>query len=139
MTRISTAQAFQGPLDALQRRQRELADTQEQLTSGKRVNRASDDPTAAARAERALAGVSRVAATQRAVEASRVVMAQTEGSLADAGSLLQRARELVVAAGDGAYGDTQRRSIAVELRGLRDQLLAVANRLESEENTTSLM
>jgi flagellar hook-associated protein 3 FlgL len=34
----------------------------------------------------------------------------------------------VVAAGDGAYGDQERRSIAVELRGIREQLLTVANR-----------
>jgi len=128
MNRISTAQAFEAPLLELQRRQKELSESQEQLTTGKRVNRASDDPTAAARAERALAAVSKVQATQRAVEASLHIMSQTEATLADAGDLLQRARELLIAAGDGAYGDTERHSIAGELRGIREQLLVVANR-----------
>jgi flagellar hook-associated protein 3 FlgL len=128
MTRLSTAIAFDAPLQQLQRRQAELADAQLQLTSGKRVARASDDPTAAARAERALAGVSKVQANQRAVEASRALMAQTESALGDAGDLLQRARELLVAAGNGSYSDAERQGIAGELRGLRAQLLTVANR-----------
>jgi flagellar hook-associated protein 3 FlgL len=128
MTRLSTATAFDAPLQQLQRRQEELTESQRQLTSGKRVARASDDPTAAARAERALAGVSKVQANQRAVEASRTLVAQTESALGDAGDLLQRARELLVAAGNGAYGDRERASIAGELRGLRAQLLSVSNR-----------
>ena len=128
MTRISTAQAFGSALQQLQRRQGELDESQLQLISGKRVNRASDDPTAAARAERALATVSRVEADQRGVEASRTLMSQTEGSLGDAANLLQRARELLVAGGNGAYGDAERKSLATELRGIREQLLGVANR-----------
>src|SRR4029453_14458429 len=128
MTRISTAQAFDAPLQQLQRRQAELSEAQLQLTTGKRVNRASDDPTAAARAERALATVSKVQANQRAVDASRTLMSQTESALGDAGDLLQRARELMVAAGNAAYGSPERKSIADEVRGLREQLLAIANR-----------
>jgi flagellar hook-associated protein 3 FlgL len=127
-TRIATAQAFDTSLQQLQRRQADLAEAQMQLTSGKRVNRASDDPAAAARAERALATVSKVEADQRAVDASRSLMTQTESALGDAGDLLQRARELMVSAGDATYSPQQRQSIADELRGLRDQLLAVANR-----------
>ena len=128
MTRISTAQAFGSALQQLQRRQGELDESQLQLINGKRVNRASDDPAAAARAERALASVSRIEADQRGVEASRTLMAQTESSLGDANNLLQRARELLVAGGNGAYGDGERKSLATELRGIRQQLLGVANR-----------
>jgi len=128
MTRISTAQAFDASIEQLQRRQGELIEAQTQLSTGKRVNRASDDPTAAARAERALASISRVDATQRGVEASRALMSQTEGALGDAGELLQRAREALVEAGNGSYGDAQRLVVASELRGIREQLLSIANR-----------
>ncbi|HUG20908.1 flagellar hook-associated protein FlgL [Piscinibacter sp.] len=133
MTRISTAQAFDSSIEQLQRRQSDLIETQTQLSSGKRVNRASDDPTAAARAERALASMSRVDATQRGVEASRALMSQTEGALGDAGELMQRARESLVAAGNGTYSDAQRLGIANELRGIREQLLAVANRSDGAQ------
>ena len=45
--RISAANAFDRSVSNLQLRQRELTEAQEQLTSGKRVQRASDDPAAA--------------------------------------------------------------------------------------------
>lgn len=128
MNRISTSQAFDTSLQQLQKRQTELSEAQQQLTTGKRVNKASDDPTSAARAERALASIARVGADKRGVEASKAMMSQTESSLGDANDLLQRARELIVSAGNGSYGDAQRKSVATELRGIRDQLYAVANR-----------
>ncbi|WP_280151247.1 flagellar hook-associated protein FlgL [Piscinibacter sp. XHJ-5] len=133
MTRISTAQAFDSALQQLQRRQTELSESQQQLTTGKRVNRASDDPTAAARAERALASVSRVEANQRAVDASKALMSMTESALGDSAELLQRARELLIAAGSGSNGDAQRQAIALDLRGIRDQLLSIANRSDGAD------
>ena len=60
------------------------------MTTGKRVSKASDDPAAAARAERAMASIGRTATSQRAVDASKVAMAQTESSLGNAGELMQR-------------------------------------------------
>ncbi|MGZ8260644.1 MAG: flagellar hook-associated protein FlgL [Caldimonas sp.] len=125
--RIATANAYDTGIDTLTRRQAELGALQEQLTTGKRINRASDDPAAAARAERALASIGRSVTSQRAVDASRVLMTQAESTLGDAGALLQRARELMVAAGNASYGDAERAGIADELQSLRDQLLALAN------------
>ena len=129
--RITTAQAFDAGIERLQKRQLELADAQVQLTSGKRVTRASDDPAAAARAERALAQMSRHDADQRALQSSRSAMAQTEGALSDAGELLQQAREALVAAGNASYSDAARKGAAENLAGIRQQLLAVANRGDS--------
>ena len=126
--RISTANAYATTIDTLQQRQQQLSRTQEQLTSGKRVARASDDPVAAARIERALATAARSDADQRALEASRSAMQQSEAALGDAGELLQRVRELMVAAGNGSYIDSDRAKIGQEIAGLRAQLLAVANR-----------
>ncbi len=126
--RIATAQTFDAGIDQLQERQRELARTQQQLTSGKRVERASDDPSAAARAERALASEVRGQASQRALETSRHAMTLTEGALGDASELMQQAREALVAAGNGSYSDAERAGAADRLAALRQQLLAVANR-----------
>jgi len=50
--RISTANTFDSGIDTLLQRQADMAALQNQLTTGKRVNKASDDPAAAARAER---------------------------------------------------------------------------------------
>ena len=126
--RIATSQAYDATINTLMKRQREMSDSQVQLTSGKRVSSASDDPAAAARAERALATIARVDASQRGVQASDALMTQTEGALADAGNLLQRAREALVAAGNASYTDTERKTLSTELRSIREQLLVVANR-----------
>jgi flagellar hook-associated protein 3 FlgL len=125
--RIATANAFDSGIDTLARRQAELNSLQDQLTTGKRVNRASDDPAAAARAERALASIGRSETSQRAVDASKVLMTQAESTLGAAGDLLQRTRELMVSAGNASYGDVERKGIADELQQIRDQLLSLAN------------
>jgi flagellar hook-associated protein 3 FlgL len=126
--RIATANAHARTIETLQQRQQQLSLAQAQLTSGKRVARASDDPSAAARAERALATAARSDADQRALEASRNAMQQAEGALGGAVELLQRSRELLVAAGNGSYSDDERAKIGAELRSLRQQLFALANR-----------
>lgn len=126
--RLSTANLYDASIANLQRRQQALQNQQQQLTSGKRVAQASDDPTGAARAERALASIGRVEANQRALEASRNSMTLAESALGDANELLQQARETMVSAGNASYSDAERQGLANKLQGLRDQLLAIANR-----------
>jgi flagellar hook-associated protein 3 FlgL len=132
--RISTANTFEAGIGTLSRRQAELSDAQARLVSGKRVSKASDDPAAAARAEYALAGIQRATTSQRAVDASRTAMSLTESALADAGNLMHEAHEKLVAAGNGGYTDKDRQSLADDLRSLRNQLLAVANRNDGTGN-----
>ena len=128
--RISTSNSYNNSLDSLMQRQATLSGTQEQMTTGKRVNHASDDPAAAARAERALAAERRSVASQRAVDASNNAMTLTESALADAGSLLQQVREALVAAGNATYSDAERTGVANQIADLRQQLFAVANRTD---------
>jgi flagellar hook-associated protein 3 FlgL len=124
---ISTSNNYQVTIDTLIRRQSDLATSQEQLTSGKRVNRASDDPAAAARSERALAAEARTTASQRAVDASGNAMTLSESALGNAGDLLQTIREAMVQAGNPTLGDADRKSLAQQISQLRNQLLSVAN------------
>ena len=128
--RISSANAYDSAVNNLLERQSQLSDTQIQMTSGKRVNKASDDPTAAARAERARALQDRTTASEKAVDASSNAMTMTESALGDAGDLLQQARELVVSAGDASYSDAERASKAKAIQAIRDQLLSVATLTE---------
>ena len=130
--RISTANGYDTSIDNIVQRQVEMARAQDQLTSGKRVSRASDDPAAAARAERALASEARSVSSQRAVDASRAAMQHSESALGEAVDLLHAAREAVVAAGNGTYSDGERKVLAEKIRGIRDQLFTVANRAGSD-------
>lgn len=128
--RLSTSNTYSTALDSLVDRQAKLSGTQEQMTTGKRVNHASDDPAAAARSERALASERRTIASQRAVDASDNAMTLTEGALGDAATLLQSAREALVAAGNATYTDAERKGVANQLSDLREQLFAIANRTD---------
>ncbi|CAN5694558.1 flagellar hook-associated protein FlgL [soil metagenome] len=132
--RISTANSYNASIETLTNRQQDLYEAQNQLTTGYRVNKASDDPAAAARSERALASIARTEATKRAVDASQTAMSQTEGALSDAGDLLQQAREALVAAGNATYTDAERADQAKQLRQIRTQLLSVANRADASGN-----
>ncbi len=126
--RITAANAFDTSVRNLQRRQQEMTEAQERLTSGKRVVRSSDDPAAAARAERAMAAINRADADQRALETSRSAMALAESALGEGGELLQQIRERVMQAGNGAFSDAERAALADSIRGLRSDMLTVANR-----------
>lgn len=128
--RISTQRATEAGIEVLQKRQVELAEAQERLTSGKRVHKASDDPAAAARAERALAGQMRAETSQRAVDASRTAMSLSETAMGDAIELLQQAREAMVAAGNASYSDQERANLAEKVKAIRNQLMSVANRTD---------
>lgn len=126
--RISTANRHDETVASLQRRQNELTQAQATLTTGKRISRASDDPTGAARAERAFIAQQRIGSEQRSVAASRSAMSLAESTLGQSVDLLQRAREGLVAAGNGSYSSHERAALVADLRNLRSQLLGLANR-----------
>lgn len=132
--RIATANTFDSSIVAMSNQQSELSESQMQLSTTKRVNRASDDPAAAARAERALASVNRADADKRGVDASVNSMSLTDTALDDANSLLQKARETMVAAGNATLGDSERQTYANTLRDIRQQLVGIANRADSAGN-----
>jgi len=125
--RVSTANRYETAVDSLQQRQRDMAEAQTAMTNGKRINKPSDDPTAAARAERAYLSGERIASAQRSVDASRNAMTLAEAALGQAGELMQTARETLVAAGNGSYSPAERTAQANQLASLRSQLLALAN------------
>lgn len=127
MTRVASALSQQTGLNSLTRRQQELSRSQERMVSGKRIDRASDDPAGAARAERALADQTRSEGLLRTVDASRNAMSVAESAIGDAVDLVQSAREAVVGAGNGAFNAADRALLADRLKQIKGQLLSVAN------------
>ncbi len=129
--RIGTANTYDNALEQLYRRQSELAGQQEKLSSGLRVNRVSDDPTASAQAERAMVRLSRIETDQRALETQRAALSGAEAGLGEAIGLMQSAREFVIAAGNAAYTPANRATLAHQLISLRDQIFAISNRADN--------
>ncbi len=129
--RIGTANSYDNALEQLYKRQSDLANQQEKLSSGKRVNRVSDDPLAASQAERVMVRLDRIQTDQRALETQRAALSGAEAGLGEAIGLMQNAREFVLAAGNAAYTPANRDTLAQQLRSLRDQIFAIANRTDN--------
>lgn len=129
--RVGTANMYDATLRNLSARQSTLVGLQENLTSGKRVVRASDDPVAAAQAERSLTRISRIQTEQRALEVQRNAVAQAESTMGDAIGLVQEMRQLIVAAGSGTLKPEDRKTYANQIQSLREQLTEVINRKDT--------
>lgn len=129
--RLGSANTFERSLDNLTTRQADLASLQEKLTAGKRVVRPSDDPSAAAQAERALTRLTRIDVEQRALAAQKNSLTLTENTLGESVNVLQSIRDLVVNAGNPSLNNSDRASMASQLQGLRDQLLSYANQKDT--------
>lgn len=100
---------------------------QGQLSTGERLERASDDPVAAARL-RTLSRADRLAE----VDQSNTNRAAGDLGLADAAltsmaNLVTRARDLAIQAGSETLNDTQRAAIGIEIEEIHTQLVALAN------------
>ena len=132
--RIATANSFDATINRINQRTVELVNSQEKLSAGKRVLRASDDPVAATLAERESNRLMRTEADLRALERSRSSLQQAESTLGQMGDVLTRFKELLVQGGNASLSASDRRSVALEMRGLRDQLLNLANTQDPEGN-----
>lgn len=96
-----------------------LAGTQEQIATGQRVNRPSDDPLAAAEARLRQVDLDQIASAKRSASAATAWLGAQETGLAAVTDVLQRANELTVQGANGSYNQDQRNSIALEI----DQLV----------------
>ena len=125
--RIATTTMYQQAIDAIGDRQAQMARSQQELASGRRLLRPSDDPGAAAQAERLRSQASRLELAQRMNDFARGMLGQAESTLAQVGELLQSLRERFVQAGNGTLGPSDRASLAIQMRAERDELLRMAN------------
>lgn len=131
INRIGTANMYDSTINNLGSRQSSLVDLMEKTTAGKRVLRASDDPVAAAQAERARTRITRSENDQRVLGAQRDVIAQGESELGKAHDALLDFRDLLLQAGNGSYDQVARDSLVQQMQSLREQILGYANAKDS--------
>ncbi|HED65203.1 MAG TPA: flagellar hook-associated protein 3 [Planctomycetes bacterium] len=125
--RVSTFSSYRRVLFGLRRNQLDNARAQEQLSSGLRILRPSDDPTGSARAirfERQIADVDRY---RRAIIQGTATVNAGAAALTSASSLMVQARELLIQGMNGTLTGKDRESIAAEFDLIRTQLLEEAN------------
>ncbi|MBJ7278789.1 flagellar hook-associated protein FlgL [Marinobacter salarius] len=127
MIRISSQQIFSGGINRLQELNSSLNQTQEQISTGKRVNKPSDDPVAAARILKLDQELSRIETYQRNAGLAENRLQQEESALASSVDVIQRIRELTVQAGNGSLSPNDRKSISSEMKERIGQLANIAN------------
>ena len=125
--RVSTSLIFSTGTAAMMRKQAEMLHTQQQLAAGKRVMQPSDDPIAAANAlttQQSLALSGQYARNQGFAQGT---LGLAEATLAQVGDVMQDVRVLAMSAGNGSLSGSDRKSLALELRGKTEALLGLAN------------
>lgn len=125
--RISTSQLFQQGVDAMLDKQRELAKTELQVASGKRILKPSDDPSSAVRILDLNEAQQRLTQFQRNADMALAKLDQEETALTGIENLLQRVRELAVQGNNDTYSTQDRQAIAAEVRQHMDSFLQLAN------------
>lgn len=125
--RISTNTLFETGSARLSDLQARLQKTQVQLSTGRRIMTPADDPVGASQALdlTQAQGVNSQYATNR--QGAKNSLNQEESTLAGATSLLQDMKTLVVQAGNTVLSNADRASIAIDLRGRLDDLIALSN------------
>ncbi|OAT20621.1 FlgL family flagellar hook-associated protein [Buttiauxella noackiae ATCC 51607] len=125
--RISTAMMYQQNMRGITNSQSEWLRYGEQMSTGKRVTKPSDDPIAASQA---------VVLSQAQAQNSQYALARTfatqkvsleENVLGQVTTAIQSAQEKIVYAGNGTLSDDDRASLATDLEGIRNQILNLAN------------
>jgi flagellar hook-associated protein 3 FlgL len=106
----------------LQARYGAMADTQLQISTGRRVNQPSDDPTAAAQERLRLSELSGITGSQSSVASAQTALNSSESSMEGVRSVLSRANELALAGANGSLSQADRTTIANEI----DQLIKSA-------------
>jgi flagellar hook-associated protein 3 FlgL len=127
MLRVSTMHQFRTGEESLVARQRELLAVQQQIASGKRLASPADDPLAAADGAGIRSAVAQFDQFRRNQDHAHYLLNLGESALAGVIDGIHDVREKLVAAGNGALGDGERRMIAGELEGVLARLVGLAN------------
>jgi flagellar hook-associated protein 3 FlgL len=129
--RLSTAGQHAAAIAEILKQQSALVKTQAQVSSGLRFQTPADDPVAATR----ILGLQRAQSQLEQFSANAGIandrLSLGEQSLADMSTLLQRIHELTVQANNGSFDDISLKSIATELKSRAQELIAIANRQDS--------
>lgn len=127
MQRVSTYNLFRAGEQSIVARQREVLTTQQQLASGKRINGPADDPLGAADGVGIRSSLAQLAQFRGNQDHARYLLSLGESTVGAVVGGLQDVQEKLVAAGNGAYSDNERRMIAGELEGVLARLVGLAN------------
>ena len=105
----------------------ELYKLQEQITTGKKINRLSDEPWAASELHQLRSAIEKQATYEDSAKQGQAFLGTIESSLNSAISIIDRAKVLAIQAGNDTYSAVERDNIGAEVLMLKERLAQVAN------------
>ncbi len=129
--RISTIQFYLQGTQAFGNQQVKLAKLQEQISTGLRIANPSDDPAGAARVLELEQEVKLHEQYQTNILHADQRLSLQDSTLQGAENLVQRVRELAIHANNASLDQVSRDAIADELDQRREELLSLANTVDS--------
>jgi len=114
--------------NAMKTNARSMSTAMEQLSTGTRVNSASDDAAGLAIGQNMTSQIRSLNMAVRNLNDGINMMQTAEGAMVEQSNMLQRMRELAVQAMNGTYSNTQRGYLNVEFQQLGSQI----NRISSD-------
>ena len=132
--RVSSNTLFDGNVAALSQQQARLLQTQQQISSGRRILTASDDPVAAARALDITQSDAMNTQFASNRTAARHTLSLAESTLQSVTSLIQDVKTATISAGNGVFANSDRQTIAAELSGRLQELTGLANSTDGVGN-----
>lgn len=132
--KISTSFLFERATDRMSTIQNKLATTQAQMAVGKQILSPSAAPDQAAAIQRLKGEVQRQESHMRTLDVAMRRYTAEETALSASNDILIRMKELGLQAANGTMGPDDRKSISVEMRALRDQLLSLGNTRDDSGN-----
>jgi flagellar hook-associated protein 3 FlgL len=100
---------------------------QDQLATGKKINRPSDDPVVAIKGMFYRTNLTEVEQYKRNLNEAYTWMENSEAGIEHATQIIQRVRELVVQGNNGSNSPEDLKAIGIEIGQLKEDLLGVAN------------
>ena len=137
MTSINTNINALRASNALSRNGSAQQQTMEQLSTGKRINRASDDAAGLAIRETMSAQITGLNAAIKNANDGISLLQTADGALSQTSSLLQRMRELSVMAVNDTYSSAQKTAMSTEYVALSEQISQIA--LNTQFNGTKIL
>jgi flagellar hook-associated protein 3 FlgL len=132
--KISTNLMFDRATKQMTSSQTNLAKSQAQLAQGKQIINPSDAPDQASTVQRLKSILSRQDSYQTALNTVQNRLQGEDSTLSSVSDLLIRAKEIAVQANNDTLSSDNRKALGVELQGLRDQMLSLANTRDSSGN-----
>ena len=107
-----------------------LSKSVERLSSGLRINRASDDAAGLSISEKLRSQIRGLAQAQRNAQDGISMIQTGEGAMNEIHDMLQRIRELAVEASNDTLSASDRTAVNTEVQALRNEIDAVGNRTQ---------